>query len=83
MNEWSRSDVLRREAGAVGIADLLLVVLVVDAAQNAMASEYKSITVVPCLSARSLDELIHDNAFLFLRIFHTRLAFFTTHFPKT
>ena len=36
--------VLRREAGAVGIADLLLVVLVADAAQNAMASEYKSIT---------------------------------------
>lgn len=36
--------ILRREAGAVSIADLLLVVLVADAAQNAMASEYKSIT---------------------------------------
>jgi uncharacterized membrane protein YcaP (DUF421 family) len=36
--------ILRREAGAVGIADLLLVVLIADAAQNAMASEYKSIT---------------------------------------
>ena len=36
--------VLRREAGAVGIADLLLVVLIADAAQNAMASEYRSIT---------------------------------------
>jgi uncharacterized membrane protein YcaP (DUF421 family) len=36
--------VLRREAGAVSIADLLLVVLIADAAQNAMASEYKSIT---------------------------------------
>ena len=36
--------ILRREAGTVGIADLLLVVLIADAAQNAMASEYKSIT---------------------------------------
>jgi uncharacterized membrane protein YcaP (DUF421 family) len=36
--------VLRREAGAVSIADLLMVVLVADAAQNAMASEYRSIT---------------------------------------
>ncbi len=36
--------VLRREAGAVGISDLLVVVLVADAAQNAMASEYKSVT---------------------------------------
>ena len=35
---------LRRDAGALGIADLLVVVLVADAAQNAMASEYKSIT---------------------------------------
>lgn len=36
--------VLRREAGALGISDLLVVVLIADAAQNAMASEYKSIT---------------------------------------
>jgi uncharacterized membrane protein YcaP (DUF421 family) len=36
--------VLRREAGAVGISDLLVVVLVADAAQNAMGSEYRSIT---------------------------------------
>ncbi|MDQ3009775.1 MAG: DUF421 domain-containing protein [Acidobacteriota bacterium] len=36
--------VLRRDAGALGIADLLMVVLVADAAQNAMASEYKSVT---------------------------------------
>jgi uncharacterized membrane protein YcaP (DUF421 family) len=35
---------LRRQAGAIGIADLLVVVLIADAAQNAMASEYKSIT---------------------------------------
>jgi uncharacterized membrane protein YcaP (DUF421 family) len=36
--------ILRREAGAISISDLLFVVLVADAAQNAMASEYKSIT---------------------------------------
>jgi uncharacterized membrane protein YcaP (DUF421 family) len=35
---------LRREAGALGISDLLVVVLIADAAQNAMSSEYKSVT---------------------------------------
>ena len=35
---------LRRETGAIGIADLLLIVIIADAAQNAMAGEYKSIT---------------------------------------
>jgi uncharacterized membrane protein YcaP (DUF421 family) len=36
--------ILRREAGALSISDLLVVVLIADAAQNAMASEYNSIT---------------------------------------
>lgn len=36
--------ILRRETGAIGIADLLVVVLVADAAQNAMAHDYESIT---------------------------------------
>jgi uncharacterized membrane protein YcaP (DUF421 family) len=36
--------VLRRDAGAIGISDLLVVVIIADAAQNAMASEYKSVT---------------------------------------
>jgi uncharacterized membrane protein YcaP (DUF421 family) len=35
---------LRREAGEMGISDLLVVVLMADAAQNAMANEYKSVT---------------------------------------
>jgi len=35
--------VLRREPGTVGIADLLMVVLIADASQNAMAGEYRSI----------------------------------------
>ncbi len=32
-----------REAGSVGVTDLLVVVLIADAAQNAMASDYKSV----------------------------------------
>ena len=36
--------VFRREAGTVSINDLLVVVLIADAAQNAMAAEYTSIT---------------------------------------
>ncbi len=35
---------IRRDVGSVGIADLLIVVLVADAAQNGMAGEYKSVT---------------------------------------
>ena len=35
---------LRREAGELGISDLLVIVLISDAAQNAMASDYTSIT---------------------------------------
>ncbi|MGH9752467.1 MAG: DUF421 domain-containing protein [Blastocatellia bacterium] len=36
--------ILRREVGAIGISDLLLIVLIADAAQNAMSSDYKSVT---------------------------------------
>jgi uncharacterized membrane protein YcaP (DUF421 family) len=36
--------VVRREAGTVSIPDLLVVVLIADAAQNAMASDYTSVT---------------------------------------
>jgi len=36
--------VLKRDVGAVGIADLLLLVIIADASQNAMAGEYRSIT---------------------------------------
>lgn len=36
--------VLRREVGALGIADVLVIVLIADASQNAMAGEYRSIT---------------------------------------
>lgn len=36
--------VLRRDAGSVAIADLMLLVLIADAAQNAMAGGYQSLT---------------------------------------
>lgn len=36
--------VLRRETGQIGIADLLLIVLIADAAQNGMAGGYHSVT---------------------------------------
>jgi uncharacterized membrane protein YcaP (DUF421 family) len=35
--------ILRRDPGTVGIADLLMVVLIADASQNAMAGEYHSV----------------------------------------
>ena len=36
--------IFRRQAGAVGIADLLVIVVIADAAQNGMAGDSKSIT---------------------------------------
>lgn len=36
--------VLRRDVGSVGVADLLVLVIIADASQNAMAGEYTSIT---------------------------------------
>lgn len=36
--------VIRRDIGAVGLADVLVLVIVADAAQNAMAGEYTSVT---------------------------------------
>ena len=36
--------VLRRDAGSLGLADILLIVLIADASQNGMAGEYKSVS---------------------------------------
>ncbi|MCC7446920.1 MAG: DUF421 domain-containing protein [Anaerolineae bacterium] len=36
--------IMKREAGTIGISDLLVVVLLADAAQNGMAGDYHSIT---------------------------------------
>lgn len=35
--------VLRRDSGSIGLADILVIVLIADAAQNGMSGEYKSI----------------------------------------
>jgi uncharacterized membrane protein YcaP (DUF421 family) len=35
--------VLKRQAGNVGLSDMLLIVLIADASQNAMANDYKSV----------------------------------------
>jgi uncharacterized membrane protein YcaP (DUF421 family) len=35
--------VVRRDVGAIGVSDLLVLVVIADASQNAMAGEYKSI----------------------------------------
>jgi uncharacterized membrane protein YcaP (DUF421 family) len=34
---------LRRDSGSVGLADILVIVLIADAAQNGMSGEYKSV----------------------------------------
>jgi uncharacterized membrane protein YcaP (DUF421 family) len=55
--------VLKRKSGAMGITDLLVVVLLADAAQNAMADDYRSVpdgillTAVIICWAWSLDHL--------------------------
>lgn len=36
--------VLKRAVGAVGMADVLMIVMIADAAQNGMAAEYQSVT---------------------------------------
>jgi uncharacterized membrane protein YcaP (DUF421 family) len=59
---------LRRVAGNVTIADLLMVVLLADAAQNAMSAEYRSVT----------DGAILVSTIIFWNYALDRLAF---HFP--
>ena len=36
--------VIRRRVGSVGMADMLVLVIIADASQNAMAGEYKTVT---------------------------------------
>jgi uncharacterized membrane protein YcaP (DUF421 family) len=36
--------VIRRRVGSIGMADILILVIVADASQNAMSGEYKSVT---------------------------------------
>ena len=41
--------IFRRQAGSLSIADLLVIVVIADAAQNGMAGESKSVTEAVCL----------------------------------
>lgn len=59
--------VLRREAGQLGLSDLLVVVLIADAAQNGMAGESRSVTEAAILVATiaSLDYFMDWLSFRF------------------
>jgi uncharacterized membrane protein YcaP (DUF421 family) len=58
---------IRRDVGALGVADVLLLVLVADAAQNAMAGEYRSIT----------DGAVLVSTIVFWNMAFDRLAFYS------
>ncbi len=59
---------LKREAGQLGITDLLVIVLIADAVQNAMADEYRSVTNGLILAAT----LVFWNWFLDVAAFRWR-----------
>jgi uncharacterized membrane protein YcaP (DUF421 family) len=58
---------LRRDVGSLGVADVLLLVLLADAAQNAMAGEYRSIT----------DGVVLVSTIVFWNMAFDRLAFYS------
>ena len=63
--------IFRRDAGSLSVSDLLVVVLIADAAQNGMAGEYKSVTegvtVVATIFAwnYALDWLAYRSRFMY------------------
>ena len=63
--------VFRRDAGSLSVSDLLVVVLIADAAQNGMAGEYKSLTEGAIIVATifawnyALDWLAYRSAFVY------------------
>jgi uncharacterized membrane protein YcaP (DUF421 family) len=62
--------VIKRRVGAVGMADILVLVIVADAAQNGMAGEYRTVTEGCILVATIIgwDVLIDWLAFTFPRV---------------
>ena len=62
--------VIRRDVGALGVADVLLLVLMADAAQNAMAGEYRSISDGTIL----LFTIVGWNVAVNWMSFHSRMA---------
>lgn len=71
--------VFRRDAGSLAMADLLVVVLIADAAQNGMAGEYKSLTEGVALVGTvfawnySLDWLAYRSRFIYWLLHPTPL----------
>lgn len=66
--------ILKRDIGAIGVADVLLLVLVADAAQNAMAAEYRSISDGLVLISTILGwNLLFDYLAYRFRFFHRLL----------
>jgi len=69
--------IFRRDAGSLSVADLLVVVLIADAAQNGMAGQYQSITEGALLVATIfgwnfvLDALAYRSRFVY-RLLHPR-----------
>jgi uncharacterized membrane protein YcaP (DUF421 family) len=61
---------LRRETGVIGITDLLVVVLIADAAQNAMSRDYTSVTdgVILVATIFGWDYLLDWAAYRFPRL---------------
>ena len=69
--------IFRRDAGSMSVADLLVVVLIADAAQNGMAGQYTSVTEGALLVATIfgwnfvLDALSYRSRFVY-RLLHPR-----------
>lgn len=57
--------VIRRDVGAVGVADILILVIVADAAQNAMSGEYTSVA----------DGFVLVGTLIFWNVLFDRLSF--------
>ncbi len=57
----------RRDIGSIGMADLLVIVLIADAAQNSMAGDYKSVP----------DGLILIATLVFWSVFIDRVGYFS------
>ena len=68
----------RRDAGSLSVSDLLVVVLIADAAQNGMAGEYKSITEGAVIVAT----IFAWNIALDWLAYHSRFAYWLLHPPS-
>ena len=69
--------IFRRDAGSLSVSDLLVVVLIADAAQNGMAGEYRSITE----GAVIVGTIFAWNFVLEWAAYRSRLAYWLLHPP--